>query len=85
VIDRLETTAVAPRPFFCGCDLAHREHAVVRAARRSHGGSDRGGGSRSGRGGPGGSGGGGAKAGAGAANANANTGVQGYSPPPPLV
>jgi Family of unknown function (DUF6282) len=84
VIDRLETTAVAPRPLFCGCDLAHREHAVVRAARRSHGGSDRGGGSRSGRGGPGGSGGGGAKAGAGAA-ANANTGVQGYSPPPPLV
>ena len=60
------------RPLFCGCDLAHRAHTLTRAAaRRSHGGGDRSrGAGRSG----------GAKAAGGA-----NTGVQGYSPPPPLV
>jgi uncharacterized protein DUF6282 len=80
----VETALPALRPLFCGCDLAHHEHAVVRAARRSHGGSDRGGGARPARGGPAG-GAGGAKAGAGANASDAGTGVQGYSPPPPLV
>jgi hypothetical protein len=72
-------------PLFCGCDLAHRAHALVRAARRSHGGSDRSSGARRGRGGPGGGERGDSRGRAGAGAAGANTGVQGYSPPPPLV
>jgi Family of unknown function (DUF6282) len=71
----------ALRPLFCGCDLAHGTHAFVRAARRSHGGGARSGGAGRGRGGAG----GGRGTGAGAGAASANTGVQGYSPPPPLV
>jgi hypothetical protein len=66
------------RPLFCGCDLAHGAHAFARAARRSNDGRAAGG-ERRARGAAGGSGSGGGSA------TGANTGVRGYSPPPPLV
>jgi hypothetical protein len=82
----IETAMAAPRPLFCGCDLAHRDHAVLRSAQRTHRGRDHSGGAPRGRGGPGGSERGDSRGRAGAGGAaGANTGVRGYSPPPPLV